>query len=93
VAKGVEWQSCLTVGGWPDTLNNVNAVEFTTQLSGSNVLRIPSEVAAALPKSGKARIIVLTDQDADDAQWRMASYEQFMRNDPPVDADYDSCRS
>jgi hypothetical protein len=70
----------------------MNAVEFTTQLSGSNTLQIPSEVAAALPKSGKARVIVLTEQDVEDAQWRMESYEQFMRNDPPEDAVYDSCR-
>ena len=92
MAKGVEGGCCLTVEGMPDTLNNMNAVEFTTRLRGSNTLEIPSEVAAVLPKSGKARIIVLTEQDVDDAQWRMASYEQFMRIDPPEDAVYDSCR-
>jgi len=43
----------------------MNAVEFTTELSGATVLQIPSEAAAQLPKTGKARVIVLTVEDAD----------------------------
>ena len=39
----------------------MSAVEFTTGLTGAAVLSIPPEIAAQLPKSGKARIIVLTD--------------------------------
>ena len=70
----------------------MNAVEFTTELSGSGVLRIPSEAAAQLPKSGKARVIVLTPDDNEDVQWRQAAYQQFLREDPPEDAIYDSCR-
>ena len=45
----------------------MNAVEFTTELSGAAVLPIPIEVAAQLPKTGLARIIVLTDEHSDDA--------------------------
>ena len=41
----------------------MNTVEFTTELSGAAVLPIPREIAAQLPKSGKARVIVLTDED------------------------------
>ena len=67
----------------------MNAIEFTTVLNGASVLTLPQEVAAQLPKSGKARVIVLTDGDADDAQWRQAAHEQFLRDDSPDDAIHD----
>ncbi|MEI8041130.1 MAG: hypothetical protein WCL11_06965 [Verrucomicrobiota bacterium] len=56
----------------------MNAVEFTTQLSGAAVLPIPGEIAAQPPKSGKARTIVLTDE----AEWCAGAYEQFLRDEP-----------
>ena len=39
----------------------MHAIEFTTGLSDSRVLPIPLEVAAQLPKTGRARVIVITD--------------------------------
>jgi hypothetical protein len=68
----------------------MNAIEFTTELSGATVLEIPRELAAQLPKAGRARVIVLTDADAGDAEWRAAAYEQFLREDPPEDSVYDT---
>jgi len=68
----------------------MNAIEFTAELSGAATLSIPRDVAARLPKSGLARIIVLTGGDADEAGWQAAAYEQFLRDDPPEDAIYDS---
>ena len=71
----------------------MNAVEFTTELSGTAVLQIPPDAAAQLPKAGKVRVILLTDkEDPSDAEWRSAAYEQFVRDDPPEDAIYDTCR-
>jgi hypothetical protein len=70
----------------------MKAVEFTTELSGGSVLQIPQEVANRLPKSGRARVIVLTDESSGDREWRQASYEQFLREDPPEDAVYDKLR-
>ena len=70
----------------------MNAVEFTTELSGTSVLQIPSAAAALLPKAGKARVIVLTEEHGGDAGWRAASYEQFLRDDAPEDSIYDSVR-
>ena len=70
----------------------MHAVEFTTELSGAAVLPIPAEIAAQLPKTGRARIIVLTDEHSDGADWRAGSYEQFLRDDPQEDAIYDSFR-
>lgn len=67
----------------------MKAVEFTIELNANPVLPVPKEAAAQLPKSGKARVIVLTEEDADDDEWRKASYEQFMREDPPEDSVYD----
>jgi len=72
--------------------SSMNAVEFTTELSGTSVLKIPAEAAAQLPKAGKARVIVLTDDGNDDAEWRLAAYEQFLREDPPEDAIDNSLR-
>jgi hypothetical protein len=70
----------------------MHAIEFTTELSNSQTLAIPQEVAAQLPKTGRARIIVLTDEPTGDAEWRLGAYEQFLRDDSPEDAIYDSCR-
>jgi hypothetical protein len=70
----------------------MNAIEFTTELNGASVLTVPQDVAAQLPKSGTARIIVLTDSDADETEWRQAGYEQFLRDDPSEDAIYDSLK-
>lgn len=70
----------------------MHAIEFTTELSGSGTLPIPQEVAAQLPKTGKARVIVLTDELSGDAEWRLGAYQQFLRDDAPEDAVYDSCR-
>ena len=70
----------------------MNAVEFTTELSDSGVLTIPSDVASRLPKAGKARVIVLTEDGSEDADWQTAAYQQFLRDDPPEDAIYDSLR-
>ena len=68
----------------------MNAVEFTTELSDQPVLTIPGEIAERLPKAGTARVIVITYDSADDAEWQAAAYEQFLRDDSPEDAIYDS---
>jgi hypothetical protein len=70
----------------------MHAVEFTTELSPDRILTIPQEAAAQLPQAGKARIIILTENDADEPNWQLGAYEQFMRDDAPEDAIYDSYR-
>ena len=68
----------------------MNAVEFTTELNESRTLQIPQEVARELPRSGRARIILLTGESDDDRAWQTLAYEQFLRDDVPEDAIYDS---
>ena len=68
----------------------MRAVEFTIELKGESVVPIPKEVAAELPKTGVARVIILTADAAEDAQWRHAAYEQFCRDDAPEDAVYNT---
>ncbi len=70
----------------------MSAVEFTTELNGASVLTVPQDIAAQLPKSGTAKIIILTDGDDDESEWRRAAYEQFLRDDPSEDAIYDSLK-
>lgn len=66
----------------------MQAVEFNIELSAEPIVEIPKEIAAQLPKAGQARVIILTDDDYEDVQWRRAAYEQFMRDDAPEDAIY-----
>ena len=70
----------------------MKAVEFTTELTGAAVLSLPVDVAAQLPKAGKARVILLTDGPTGDVEWQRAGYEQFVREDPPEDVVFDSLR-
>lgn len=68
----------------------MKAVEFETELRGQASLALPPEIAGRLPKSGRAKVIVLIDEEgADDAAWSGAAYDQFMRDDDPEDAVYD----
>ncbi len=68
----------------------MNAVVFRTELKGTNVLEVPSEVVARLPKAGRARVIVLTDNENDETEWRSGAFEQFLREDAPEDSIYDT---
>jgi hypothetical protein len=70
----------------------MHATEFTTKLSGTKVLEIPQDIVDQLPKSGMARIIILTEDDIDDAQWRHGAYQQFLRDDSSEDSVYDSSK-
>lgn len=67
----------------------MRAVEFTTELGPEPILAIPQDAAAQLPKTGMARIIVLTSEGIDDPGWQLGAYEQYMRDDAPEDAVYD----
>ena len=67
-------------------------IEFETELTGSHTLSIPPEIAAALPSTGKATIVVFVDLDPDDTTWRKAAYEQFLSDDSDEDAVYDKYR-
>ena len=49
-------------------------------------------MAAQLPKAGRARVIVLTSEENEEAEWRLGTYEQFLHEDPPEDTIYDSLR-
>jgi len=66
----------------------MSPIEFQTELTGQSSLSLPPEVLAQLPKSGRATVVVLV-QDGEDAVWRSAAYEQFLRDDDPQDAVYD----
>ena len=47
----------------------MRAVEFLVQLNGEPVLRLPDEIARGLPRSGSARVIVLTDAEPASEPW------------------------
>lgn len=64
----------------------MNAVEFVADLSE---LKLPEGVARQLPARGRARIIILTGSDEEDAAWHNAAYEEFLRDDSAEDAIYE----
>ena len=68
----------------------MSTIEFETELRGETILTLPPEVVARLPKSGRATIVVLVQDDPEDTEWRRASYEQFMKDDSSDDAVYDA---
>ncbi len=68
----------------------MSTIEFETELRGEPILALPPDVVARLPKSGRAIIVVLVQDDPDDLEWRRASYEQFMKDDSSDDAVYDA---
>ena len=68
----------------------MSSIEFETELHGQPVLAIPPDVAARLPKPGRATVIVHIQDDPEDEEWRKASYEQFIKDDGPDDAVYDA---
>jgi hypothetical protein len=70
----------------------MQAVEFTTELGEQPIVTIPLEVAAQLPKAGRARVIILTGDDPEEAEWRNGAYKQFTHDDSPEDSVYDSYR-
>ena len=73
-------------------MNMTKTVEFETELTGSHTLRMPPEVAQALPPRGKATVVVFVDMDPEDTAWSQAAYEQFLRDDSEEDAVYDKYR-
>ncbi|MDD5034520.1 MAG: hypothetical protein PHE55_07145 [Methylococcaceae bacterium] len=69
----------------------MHAIEFTTELTNSANLKIPVDIASQLPKTGRVRVIVLTDEPAD-AEWQAGAYERFLREDSEEDAIDESLR-
>lgn len=83
----------MTGLGLAFTLSAMNAIEFTAEMSESATLIIPPEMIGQLPRTGTVRVIVLTTAAPGvEAEWRAASYEQFMADDSPEDAIYESLR-
>ena len=70
----------------------MQAVEFTTDLGEQPIVTIPQDVAALLPKAGRARVIILTSDDPEVEEWKDGAYQQFIRDDSPEDSIYDSYR-
>lgn len=67
----------------------MKTIQFETELHGETQLQIPPKIAARLPDSGKAKVILLIEEDAEDAEWHKLAYERFVREDAPEDSVYD----
>ena len=67
-------------------------IEFETELTGSRTLKLPPEIASALPLKEKATIMVLMDMDPEDSAWRRMACAQFLCDDSEEDAVYDKYR-
>jgi hypothetical protein len=67
----------------------VRQIEFDTELQDKPFLSVPQEVAAQLPKSGHAKVILLVAEDEEDEEWQALAYEQLMRENSSEDSVYD----
>lgn len=67
----------------------MKTLEFETELTGEPNLKVPPEVAAALPDKGKATIILCIDMDPEDDTWKDAAYAHFLKDDSEEDCIYD----
>ena len=71
----------------------MKAIEFTTELNGASALPMPQDIAAQLPQTGRARVIVLTEEDdvppafhealADYKEGRVVDLDTALRGRPP----------
>ncbi len=71
----------------------MKALEFTTELNGASALPLPQDIAAQLPQTGRARVIVLTEEEdvpaafhealADYKAGRVVDLDTALRESPP----------
>ena len=56
----------------------MKTIEFDTQLTTSDQIPVPADVAGQLPAGSNVRVILLWDADKDeDDDWRRLSLERF----------------
>jgi adenylate kinase len=59
----------------------MSLIEFETELHGQSSLPLPPEVVERLPKSGRATVVFVIQDDPEDVEWRRSAYEQFLKDD------------
>ena len=69
----------------------MKAIEFESEWNG-DTLHVPVAVAEQLTEGRKTRVILLLDDDGEDATWREGAYRQFLRDDTTEDRAYDLLR-
>jgi len=67
----------------------VKPIQFKIPLNGGRILEIPADLAAKLPDSGLATVVVMVEGEADDIAWKTAAYNEFLKDDSEADASYD----
>ncbi|HUT33450.1 MAG TPA: hypothetical protein VNE39_08235 [Planctomycetota bacterium] len=67
----------------------MRTVEFETDLKKPGSLEIPPEVAAELSLPIHAKVILVLGEPDEDGDWRLLTYQQFLRSYADEDAIYD----
>jgi hypothetical protein len=67
----------------------MRTIEFEADLKTPGTLDIPPDVAAELRVPTHARVILMFGEDEEDADWRLLTYQQFLRSYSDEDAIYD----
>jgi hypothetical protein len=69
----------------------MTALEFQASLASDGSLKVPREVAAQLEDVASFRVLVLVnDEEEEDAAWRRLGMEQFLKDDAVGDSIYDN---
>jgi hypothetical protein len=63
--------------------------QFQGQLNADQTLSVPSEIAKSLSIGEKLFVVLATADQAEDADWRRLTLEQFLEGYGPGDAIYD----
>ena len=74
----------------------MRTVEFETDLKRPGRLEIPPEVAAELPLPAHARVILVLGEPDENGDWRLLTYQQFLRSytdEDAIDDEYDRHRA
>ncbi len=67
----------------------MRTVEFEADLKRPGSLEIPPDVAAELPLPTHAKVILVLGEPDEDDDWRLLTYQQFLRSYADEDAIYD----
>lgn len=71
----------------------MKAVEFQAEVNPDQTLRVPSNLADAIPSGQSVRVLILIPEGASDAEWERLTAHEFGQGYADTDAIYDQLSS
>jgi hypothetical protein len=70
----------------------MKALEFQSQLTADKSLTVPGDIAQAIPKDQKVRVLVLLSENKEDEEWEQQAALELGQGYADSDAIYDHFR-